>query len=125
MVDWAAIMLPLSRIDTAKAKANPQMFTDTGVQALLDAVCGLGAKTERLVATVAGAASLLDDRGLFEIGDRNYAVLRRVLWKNDILIAAQAVGGHAPRTMYLHITTGKAAINRWVSMGSRLASRMR
>lgn len=103
-------MLPLSRIDPEKAKANPPMFTDTGVPALLQALLNLGASRKRLVAKVAGAASPLDDNGVFKIGERNYVVLRKVLWKNEILIAAEDCGGTVARTMALHIETGRTTL---------------
>ena len=103
-------MLPLSRIDRAKAQANPPMFVDTGVPALLQAVFDLGAQRNRLVAKVAGAASLLDQKRLFKIGERNYTVLRKVLWKNDILIASEDVGGTCARTMSLYMNTGETTI---------------
>ena len=47
-------MLPLSRIDPQKAEANPCMFTDTGIPALLRLVLGMGAQRDRLIAKVAG-----------------------------------------------------------------------
>lgn len=103
-------MLPLSKIDPAKAQATPCMFTDTGVPALLQAVLDLGAQKKRLVAKVAGASRLLDEKGTFNIGERNYTVLRKVLWKNDILIAAEDVGGTIPRTLYLYLDSGRVAI---------------
>lgn len=103
-------MLPLSRIDPDKAKANPCMFTDTGVPALLQAVLDKGASRKRLVAKVAGAAAPLNDKSVFKIGERNYVVLRKVLWKNDILIAAESVGGTVARTMYLNVGNGRTSI---------------
>lgn len=103
-------MLPLSKIDRAKADRNPYMFTDTGVPAMLQAVFDMGAERRRAVAKVAGAASLLDENGLFRIGERNYTVLRKILWKNNILIAAEDVGGTVARTMYLHMQTGQTVI---------------
>lgn len=103
-------MLPLSKIDPVKAAASPAMFVDTGVPALLQAVFELGAERKRLVIKVAGASSLLDERGLFKIGERNYTVLRKLLWKNDILIAAEDVGGTAARSMYLHLASGRTVI---------------
>ena len=103
-------MLPLSKIDRDKAKLNPAMFADTGVPSLLQAVFDLGAQRKRLIAKVAGCAQLLDEKKLFKIGERNYTVLRKVLWKNDILIAAEDVGGNTPRTMYLHMATGKTIL---------------
>jgi chemotaxis protein CheD len=103
-------MLPLSKIDPVKAEANPSMFTDVGVPCLIQAVFDLGADRRRIVAKVAGAASLLDDKGLFKIGERNYTVLRKVLWKNNIMVAAENVGGTASRTMHLYMESGRTTI---------------
>jgi len=103
-------MLPLSRLDPDKAKQNPHMFTDTGVPALIQAVLDKGGTRKRLVAKVAGAASPLNDNGMFKIGERNYTVLRKVLWKNEILIAAEDVGGTIARTLLLNIASGKTSI---------------
>ena len=41
-------MLPLSKIDPAKAKAIAAMFSDTGVAVLLPALMDLGAEKGRL-----------------------------------------------------------------------------
>jgi chemotaxis protein CheD len=103
-------MLPLSKIDPAKAMSNPCMFTDLGVQTLLQAVFDLGAKRENLITKVAGGARLLDAKNLFRIGERNYTVLRKVLWKNNILITSEDVGGTISRTVYLYMETGKTII---------------
>ncbi|MFP4458836.1 MAG: chemotaxis protein CheD [Candidatus Zixiibacteriota bacterium] len=103
-------MLPLSKIDPAKAKENPFMFTDTGVTGLLQGLFDKGATRKNIVAKAAGAATLLDEKGMFRIGERNYTVMRKILWKNNILIKSEDVGGNVPRTMYLHITGGKTEI---------------
>ncbi len=100
-------MLPLSKVDPAKAKMVPHMFVDTGVPDLLKTIYEMGARSENLITKVAGAASLLDEKGLFKIGKRNHTVLRKLLWKNSILIEAEDVGGTSPRTMSLHIGTGR------------------
>ena len=103
-------MLPLSKIDRAKAKKNPYMFTDTGVSMLIQRLFDMGARRKNLVAKVAGGARLLDSKGLFKIGERNYTVLRKVLWKNDILIASESVGGSQSRTMLLYMEDGRTTI---------------
>ncbi|GMV90334.1 MAG: chemotaxis protein CheD [Candidatus Hydrogenedentes bacterium] len=103
-------MLPLSRLDPERAKRTPEMFTDTGVPALLKAVLDLGASRKRLVVRVAGGAAPLSDNGVFKIGERNYTVLRKVLWKNDILIAGESVGGTVARTMTLYMDTGRTTV---------------
>jgi len=103
-------MLPLSKTDVAKAQSKPAMFVDTGVPLLLQTIFDMGAERRRIVAKVAGASCLLDDKGLFKIGERNYTVLRKILWKNNILIASESVGGTIARTLSLHMDTGRTTI---------------
>jgi chemotaxis protein CheD len=103
-------MLPLSKIDPVKAKNNPFMFTDTGVPLMLETLFNAGAQKNRLIVKVAGASTLLDEKRLFRIGERNHTVLRKILWKNGILIAAEDVGGTASRTMYLYMASGMTTI---------------
>lgn len=105
-------MMPVSKLDPIKAAANPLMFTDTGVTSLLKSMFERGANRRRLVVAVAGAGSLLDEKGFFKIGEKNYTILRKILWKNDILISEQDVGGDMVRTMYLYMDTGKTVIKR-------------
>lgn len=103
-------MLPLSRISPDKAVSYPARFTDTGVVALLREVIAAGARKDRLIARVAGAAKMLDENGLFKIGERNYTVLRKVLWKNDVLIRSEDVGGTISRTVYLEMASGRTML---------------
>ncbi|GMU21907.1 MAG: hypothetical protein AMXMBFR13_19950 [Phycisphaerae bacterium] len=59
---------------------------------------------------VAGGSSLLDDKGTFSIGKRNYVILRKLFWKNGVLIDAEDVGGSASRTLRLDLATGRVTI---------------
>lgn len=103
-------MLPLSKIDKARAEERPCMFIDTGVIALINALLTRGSTKRSLVAKVAGAARLLNDNRAFRIGERNRVVLRKVLWKNNILISAEDTGGTIARTMSLELATGRTTI---------------
>ena len=103
-------MLPLSRIDPSRAEQSPCMFADTGIPVALTAMFKLGAEKRRIVAKVAGAARLLDDNNTFRIGERNQVVMRKLLWKNNILIAAEETGGSIARTMILEVATGRTLI---------------
>ncbi|MHC4715585.1 MAG: hypothetical protein ACYS5V_01330, partial [Planctomycetota bacterium] len=47
----------------------------------------------------------------FAIGKRNYTVLKKILWRNEMLIDAEDVGGRVARTMYLDIGTGRTWLN--------------
>lgn len=99
-------MLPLSKIDPARAVDRPCMFTDTGVPLLLTTLLNMGAEKRNLIAKVAGAASLLDNNGSFNIGERNQVIVRKLLWKNQILIQGEETGGTKARTMSLNMETG-------------------
>ncbi len=103
-------MLPDSSLSPAKAKANPPMFADTGIPLLFRAAYQLGASKKRLIVKCAGGSQLLDDKGTFSIGKRNYVMLRKIFWKNGILIDAEDVGGSISRTMRLEIGTGRVTL---------------
>jgi len=103
-------MMPASMTNTEKAAETPAMYVDTGTLAMLQELFNLGATRANIVAKVAGAASPIDKDKMFRIGDRNYMVLRKVLWKNGILIAAEDVGGIASRSVYLDVGTGQTLV---------------
>jgi chemotaxis protein CheD len=100
-------MLPDSTIDPVRGRENPYMFADTGIPKLVEQVCGHGASRRRLVAHAAGGACIMDPRGVFDIGKRNYLALRKILWKAGILLAGEAVGGKNSRTIRLEIDSGR------------------
>lgn len=103
-------MLPLSKLDAEKAKSIPCMFVDTGIPELFQASYRLGARKERMVVKAAGCAQILDDQGHFKIGERNYTVLRKILWKNNVLLQGEDVGGGTSRTLYLDVATGAVSL---------------
>jgi len=103
-------MLPQASVSPEKARANPAMFGDTGIPALFRAAYELGAVKQRMIVKVAGGSSLLDDNGTFNIGKRNYVLLRKIFWKNGVLIDAEDVGGSLSRTMRLSVATGRVTI---------------
>ncbi|MEZ4388582.1 MAG: chemotaxis protein CheD [Candidatus Krumholzibacteriia bacterium] len=103
-------MLPLSKIDAEKAAVRPYMFVDTGVTLLLTELFRRGAQRQNLVAKVAGAGSPLGKEETFRIGQRNYTILRKLLWKNNILIEAEDIGGSKARTMYVYMLDGLVTV---------------
>lgn len=107
------VMLPSSAIDAEKALRNPAMFVDSGVPLLFRRSYELGARKERLVVRVAGGAhsgaTEADDQ--FQIGKRNFLTLRKLLWKNNVLLHAHDVGGcQTSRTMRLDVATGEVIV---------------
>lgn len=108
--------LPLSQSDPAKAKERPATYVDTGVTALLQEILSRGGSKKELVIGVAGGSAINDANGVFEIGSRNFTVLRKLLWKNNLLLAASDVGGDSSRTVTLHAGSGEF----WVKKGGAL-----
>ena len=103
-------MLPMSKIDPARARLRPCMFIDTGITLMLQELLNKGANKQRLVVKVGGAASLMNDDSMFRIGERNIVILRKLLWKNKLLITAEETGGTVARTMALYMDTGKTTL---------------
>jgi chemotaxis protein CheD len=101
-------MLPESSLDAAKAQKNPYMFGDSGIPMLFKASYKLGAKKNRLKVMVLGGAQILDQNGMFNIGKRNHTVLRKMFWKNNVMIDFEASGGVVNRTVKLAVETGEA-----------------
>jgi len=106
------VMLPLSTIDPGKADRNPFMFVDTGLPKLFIECFKTGAQKQRLEIRVAGGANSNDriENDLFQIGKRNLIILRKLLWKNGLLMKSYDVGGSNSRTMSLEIGTGIVTI---------------
>jgi chemotaxis protein CheD len=104
-------MLPLSSINPQKAQANPAMFVDTGVPLLIRALYERGAQKSRLVLKAAGCGNPLSKNEIFKIGERNYTVLKKLLWKNNILLESEDVGGSASRTVHFDVSTGRVQIS--------------
>jgi len=99
-------MLPESSMDNKKAAARPYMFADSGIPLLFKAAYNLGAVKQRIYVYVAGGAEILDQSKFFNIGKRNYIALKKMFFKNNMMINKQDVGGSTNRTVRLEIGTG-------------------
>ena len=102
--------LPTSTLDPARAKQRPLMFADTGMECLIREMESKGAQKRRLKVKLAGAAQILDDHNLFNIGRRNHAAIRKILWQYGMFVDAEDVGGSCPRTLYLNIADGTVTV---------------
>lgn len=106
------VMLPLSTIDASKAAENPFMFVDTGVPRLFLDAYKAGARKERLIVAAAGGSSPTGRSGedYFQIGNRNVVVLRKLLWKNGVVLKSSDFGGFDARTMWMDMATGEVTV---------------
>ena len=100
-------MLPLAKVDPDKAANNPFMFGDCGIPMLFEEAYRQGAVKENLRVVMAGGAQVFENQDFFDIGNRNIVIARKLFWKNHVMIAAEHVGGHIPRTLYLEIGSGR------------------
>ncbi|HNZ35631.1 MAG TPA: chemotaxis protein CheD [Syntrophales bacterium] len=105
-------MLPDSTLDAEKARETPGMFADTGIPLLFKSCYGMGADKKRMVVKVAGGASILDESNFFRIGQKNIMAMRKLFWRNNILIDAEDTGKNFNRTVRLDVGTGRVFIKR-------------
>jgi chemotaxis protein CheD len=94
----------------ADAKGNEAMYGSTGIPKVFAELERLGAKRERLVLVAAGAAEVISKGRQFAIGQRNRTILRKLLWKLGLNLAAEDTGGNEARTMSLDLSTGTVRI---------------
>ena len=103
-------LLPLSKSDPQKAATRPTMFVDLGVPLLLEPLLKSGVSKNDIILYAAGCANINDEQNVFEIGKKNYTVLRKILWKNGMLIKAEHVGEAFGRTLSLEGGTGRVTV---------------
>lgn len=103
-------MLPDSSLDANKAKAMPGMFADTGIIALFKACYAYGAEKKRMVVKVAGGANILDDTNYFRIGQKNIMAMRKIFWRNNVLIDGEETGENFNRTVRLELSSGRCIL---------------
>ena len=103
-------MLPDSTLDANKAKECPGMFADTGIPVLFKSCYSYGAEKKRIVVKVAGGASILDDTNYFRIGQKNIMALRKIFWRNNVMIDGEDTGKNFNRTVRLDLSNGRCIV---------------
>jgi len=97
----AHVMLPEP---ASGREGGPGRFATTAVPALLEELLRAGASRDRIVAKIAGGASMfrgLSPGGVGAIGERNAEATRRALERLGIPLAGEDVGGNWGRTVHL------------------------
>jgi chemotaxis protein CheD len=102
--------LPNSTMDPERASQKPLMYADTGMKFLVDKMLSMGANKKRIQIKIAGGAAMDNGPKGFDIGKRNHLAIRKILWKNSMLIDSEDVGGSSPRNMYMNIDNGAVTI---------------
>jgi chemotaxis protein CheD len=104
------IMLPEANTEKNSKNFNPLKYVDSGIPLLFKEAYKYGAQKKRMKVSVAGGAQILDDSGFFNIGKRNMATLRKLFWKNGVMIEKEHVEGTVSRTVRLHMKDGTVTI---------------
>ncbi len=103
-------MLPESKIASAKAKAQPAMFGDTGVPLLFEGMQKLGVNKGDLVIRLVGAATFYNSADVFDVGRRNQAIVRKIFTDFGLRAKAEDMGGSESRTVRLVLGNGKTFV---------------
>lgn len=104
-------MLPDSIINPRRAEERPLMYVDTGIPAMFHAAYALGGKKTRMITKVCGGANFLDDKKIFNIGQRNIDATFEIFRRNRVKVIASETGGTKSRTIRLDLANGDFIID--------------
>ncbi len=102
--------LPASTLSPERARETPGIFADTGIPLLFERMYQLGAVKQGIVVKVAGGGNFHGDAGTFDIGKRNITMMRKIVWKAQVLVGAEDLGGSRSRTVRLFVDTGQVTV---------------
>jgi chemotaxis protein CheD len=100
-------MLPAAPPDAAQSGKNPYMFADSGIPMMFHEAYEKGAQKRRLRVRVAGGAQIMDEHGVFNIGQRNCVAMKKIFWKAGVIVHAEETGGKVARTMRFELASGR------------------
>jgi len=107
----AHVLLPSRSL--AHDTSNLAKFPESAVPLLIDRLKALGAEPRRLVAKLAGGASMFSQLmtpGTIQMGERNIVASRNALRTASIPIVREAVGGERGRSIRFHVKDGRVEI---------------
>jgi len=107
----AHVLLP--SISLARDITNRAKFPETAVPLLIERLKALGADPRRIVAKLAGGASMfsqLVSPGTIQMGERNVLASRSALRAAQIPIVKESVGGERGRSIRFNVKNGRVEI---------------
>jgi Chemotaxis protein; stimulates methylation of MCP proteins len=105
------IALPDSSIDPERGRSQPGYFADIGLPLMIEELKRKGASRPTVRVKIAGGASVMDDKGIFDIGKRNLLAAKRILWKSSLGAIAEDTGGEISRTVAVRVGDGETTIS--------------
>lgn len=107
----AHVLLPSQSL--SRDHSNAARFPETAVPLLVERLRALGATPGRLVAKLAGGASMFSQLlqpGTIHMGDRNVVAARAALRAAGIPVVREAVGGTVGRSVRLDVASGAVEV---------------
>lgn len=104
-------LLPMAREHRKNHQLNPCMYVNTGVPHLIKAMYAKGARKERLVIKAAGCGRMVNISNTFDTGAANLKALATLLERNELRLSGSDTGGSIPRTVRLHLETGRVVVS--------------
>ncbi|WP_027182741.1 chemotaxis protein CheD [Desulfovibrio inopinatus] len=105
-------LLPTPQNGRHRENLNPFMFVSSGIPEMMRQLMAKRATKMSLVLKAAGCGRMMRlANNKFDIGAKNFAILAKLFEKNNIRLASKDIGGSIPRTMYLHMDTGRVVIS--------------
>eukprot|EP00767_Chilomastix_cuspidata_P000674 gnl/Chilomastix_cuspidata/11815.p1 GENE.gnl/Chilomastix_cuspidata/11815~~gnl/Chilomastix_cuspidata/11815.p1 ORF type:complete len:106 (-),score=12.13 gnl/Chilomastix_cuspidata/11815:14-304(-) len=86
------------------------MFADTGIPNLFRETYKYGAKKSRMKVMIVGGAQILDQKGFFNIGKRNYMAVKKMFFRNNVFSDYEDIGGNINRTVTVKVDSGEMII---------------
>ncbi len=109
----AHIQLPSSKGgDPDLIKHEPNRFANIALNNLYTQLIRAGAARHTLRVIVVGGARVGKGEDPFAIGARNISAVRKWLWSNHLVCAAEDIGGDIPRTIQLDLHNGATRMTR-------------
>jgi chemotaxis protein CheD len=99
---------PDSAEEPDKAAQRPAMFADTGLPAFLWELFKQGATRKNLTLKLAGAAVMLP--GKVGANKKNALAAKRVLWKHNLVVSGECVGGNTGIRLSLDLASGMVLV---------------
>jgi chemotaxis protein CheD len=101
-------LLPDSAVNPERARTQPASFANTGLPLFFQAAYALGLDKKRCRVRLVGGAEIggLGGANALNVGKRNLLAARNILWRNGLLIEAEATGGSIPRSVALYLGDG-------------------
>jgi chemotaxis protein CheD len=112
-------MLPKAPADVASSGKSPYMFADSGIPMMFHRAYEMGAQKHRMRVRVAGGAQIMDEQGIFNIGQRNCSAMREILCKAGVVVHGEETGGKVPRTVRLEMDSGRVLLRSLNGAGER------